>query len=163
GLLQHLGDQEQHAVLVFDMMGAKKLMMRKPRNLYDAWVQSIMVPLAEISKDDLEVFRFKYQPKNMDLVHISLTKHVPENHWPFVLDWSYSNLASLYAARVGLLQEPFVAGADTMIVRVVADIPDAERGFTLIFSASPFPGNQYRLDWHSEETGGNWYHSEELK
>ena len=48
GLLQHLGDQEQHAVLVFDMMGAKKLMMRKPRDLYDAWVQSIMVPLAEI-------------------------------------------------------------------------------------------------------------------
>jgi predicted acylesterase/phospholipase RssA len=60
GLLQHLGDQEQHAVLVFDMMGAKKLMMRKPRNLYDAWVQSIMVPLAEISKDDLEVFRLKH-------------------------------------------------------------------------------------------------------
>ena len=36
--------------------------------------------------------------------------------------------------RVGLVQEPFVAGADTMIDRVVADIPDAERGFTLIFS-----------------------------
>lgn len=99
GLVQHLRDhrdQEQHAVLVFDMMGAKKLMMRKPRDLYDAWVQSIMVPLAEISKDDLEVFRLKYKPKNMDLVHISLTKHVPKNHWPFVLDWSYSNLASLY-------------------------------------------------------------------
>jgi NTE family protein len=100
GLVQHtrLGDQEQHAVLVFDMMGAKKLMTRKPRDLYDAWVQSIMVPLAEISKDDLEVFRLKYQPKikNMDLVHISLTEHVPKNHWPFVLDWSYSNLASLY-------------------------------------------------------------------
>jgi hypothetical protein len=78
------------------MMGAKKLMMRKPRNLYDAWVQSIMVPLAEISKDDLEVFQHKYQPNNLDLVHISLTKHVPENHWPYVLDWSYSNLASLY-------------------------------------------------------------------
>ena len=81
GLVQHLRDhrdQEQHAVLVFDMMGAKKLMMRKPRDLYDAWVQSIMVPLAEISKDDLEVFRLKYKPKNMDLVHISLTKHVPK-------------------------------------------------------------------------------------
>jgi predicted acylesterase/phospholipase RssA len=98
GLVQHtcLGDQEQRAVLVFDMMGAKKLMIRKPRNLYDAWVHSIMVPLAEISKDDLELFRLKHKPENMDLVHISLAKHVPENHWPFVLDWSYSNLASLY-------------------------------------------------------------------
>jgi hypothetical protein len=65
--------------------------------------------------------------------------------------------------RVGLVQEPFVAGADTMIDRVVADIPDAERGFILTFSASPFPGHQYRLDWQREDVnGGNWYRSEEL-
>jgi hypothetical protein len=42
--------------------------------------------------------------------------------------------------RVGLLHEPFVAGADTWIDRVVAGIPDAEQGFTLIFSSMPFPG-----------------------
>jgi hypothetical protein len=53
--------------------------------------------------------------------------------------------------RVGLSQEPFVAGADTWIDRVVADIPDAERGFTLIFSGASFPGHQYRLDWRREE------------
>ena len=52
--------------------------------------------------------------------------------------------------RVGLVQEPFVAGADTMIDRVVADIPDAERGFTMIFSTTPFPGHQHRLDWRRE-------------
>jgi hypothetical protein len=46
--------------------------------------------------------------------------------------------------RVGLSQEPFVAGADTWIDHVVADIPNAERGFTLIFSSTPFPGHQYR-------------------
>ena len=33
--------------------------------------------------------------------------------------------------RVGLNQEPFVAGADAMIDRVVADIPNADKGFTL--------------------------------
>jgi hypothetical protein len=65
--------------------------------------------------------------------------------------------------RVGLVQEPFIAGADTMIDRVVADIPDAENGFTMIFSATLFPGHQYRLDWQREDTdGGNWYRSEEL-
>jgi hypothetical protein len=64
--------------------------------------------------------------------------------------------------RVGLSQEPFVAGADTWIDRVVADIPNAERGFTLIFSGSPFPGHQYRLDWQREEGGGNWYYSADL-
>ena len=65
--------------------------------------------------------------------------------------------------RAGLDKEPFVAGADTMIDRVVADIPDAQHGFTLIFSASPFPGHQYRLDWQSGDAEGNWYQSEELQ
>jgi hypothetical protein len=64
--------------------------------------------------------------------------------------------------RVGLAQEPFVAGADTMIDRVVAEIPDAENGFTLIFSITPFPGFQHRLDWRREEDGGNWYYSKQL-
>ena len=49
--------------------------------------------------------------------------------------------------RVGLNQEPFVAGADAMIDRMVGDIPDAEHGFTLIFTASPFTGHQYKPDW----------------
>ena len=35
--------------------------------------------------------------------------------------------------RVGLVQEPFVAGADIMMERLVADIPDAAKGFVLIF------------------------------
>jgi hypothetical protein len=64
--------------------------------------------------------------------------------------------------RVGLVQEPFVAGADTFIDRVVADIADAEQGFILIFSSSPFPGHRYRLDWRREESGGNWYYSSDL-
>jgi hypothetical protein len=64
--------------------------------------------------------------------------------------------------RVGLVEEPFVAGADTMMDKVVADIPDAAHGFTLIFSATPFPGHQYRLDWRREDGGGNWYYAEAL-
>jgi hypothetical protein len=55
--------------------------------------------------------------------------------------------------RVGLVQEPFVSGADSMIDRVVADIPDAD---------TPFPGHQYRLDWRRGESGGNWYYAEAL-
>jgi hypothetical protein len=64
--------------------------------------------------------------------------------------------------RAGLGKETFIAGADTMIDRVVADIPDVERDFTMIFSVSSFPAHQYRLDWQHEDTGGNWYRSEEL-
>jgi hypothetical protein len=50
-----------------------------------------------------------------------------------------------------------------MIDRVVADIPDAEHGFTMIFSNGPFPGHQYRLDWQREEGAGNWYYSAQLE
>jgi hypothetical protein len=59
-----------------------------------------------------------------------------------------------------LVREPFVAGTDKMIDRVVADIPDAAKGFRLTFSASPFAGHRYQLDWLREQGGGNWYRSE---
>ncbi len=64
--------------------------------------------------------------------------------------------------RVGLAQEPFVSGADTMIDRVVAGIPDAERGFTLIFAGTAFPGHQYRLERRRQDGSGNWYYSPDL-
>jgi hypothetical protein len=57
-------------------------------------------------------------------------------------------------AQHGLLHEPFVAGADTLIDRAVADIPNAAEGFNLIFSAGPFPGHQFRLQHRRREFDG---------
>ncbi len=42
-------------------------------------------------------------------------------------------------ARVGLVQEPFVSGADTWIDGLLPGSPNAENGFTLIFSSVLFP------------------------
>lgn len=64
--------------------------------------------------------------------------------------------------RVGLEQEPFVGGADTMIDRVTDGFPDARRGFTMVFSGVQFPGHQFRLDWRRAEGSGNVYYSEQL-
>ena len=64
--------------------------------------------------------------------------------------------------KVGLVQEPFVSGADTMIDHAVKDIRDAEKGFTLVFSAAPFPGCQISLQWRRADGSGNWYYSPEL-
>ncbi|MXP30123.1 hypothetical protein GRI58_15040 [Porphyrobacter algicida] len=64
--------------------------------------------------------------------------------------------------RVGLKEEPFVGGADTMIDQITADIADAEKGFVMVFSAHPFPGGEYRLSWQREEREGNVYRSDEL-
>ena len=64
--------------------------------------------------------------------------------------------------RVELDKEPFVCGADVMIDRMVEDIPAAENGFRLIFSATPYPGHSLRLERRREEHGGNWYYSPDL-
>ncbi len=61
--------------------------------------------------------------------------------------------------RVGLVQEPFVAGADTVLDRMAEGIPNAEAGVTVFFSAQPFPGFQHEFAWRREESGGNWYYS----
>lgn len=63
--------------------------------------------------------------------------------------------------RVDLIQEPFVSGADVLIDRMVDHIPGAERGVSLIFSASRFPGCEHEFRWNREEAGGNWYYSPE--
>lgn len=63
--------------------------------------------------------------------------------------------------RVGLVQEPFVSGADELIDMLVREIPRADEGFRLLFSESPFPGHQVKLEWVREDSGGNWYRWEE--
>ncbi len=60
-------------------------------------------------------------------------------------------------AATGLIKEPFVAGIDEMIDIATAGIPDADKGFRALFSATPFPNYQYTLNWVREDMGGNWY------
>jgi hypothetical protein len=62
-----------------------------------------------------------------------------------------------------LSKEPFIAGIDTMIDKMVADIPNGERGFRAVFSATPFPGHDFKLEWRRAESGGNWYYSDQFK
>jgi len=59
--------------------------------------------------------------------------------------------------KVDLIQEPFVSGADEIIDIMVKDIPDADNGFILMFSATSFPGHQAVFEWRREDQGGNWY------
>ena len=64
--------------------------------------------------------------------------------------------------QVGLVREPFVSGIPEMIDTLVKDIPLAEKGFKLLFSATPFPGYAIKLMRRREEYGGNWYSAEQL-
>ena len=59
--------------------------------------------------------------------------------------------------RVGLHQEPFVSGIPAMIDMLVANVPNAAKGFRLLFSSEPFPGYQVELVRVRPEYGGTWY------
>ncbi len=64
----------------------------------------------------------------------------------------------------GLVREAFVSGADDWMERMAAAVPGgSERGFTLVFSAKPFPGAQRRLQFRRAEHGGAWYYDAEMK
>lgn len=77
-----------------------------------------------------------------------------------IAPYKYLDMWVFDDARLGLMQEPFVEGADVIIDRVVENIPNAQRGFLLLFSAMPFPGHQFQLLWRRADAGGNYYYSQ---
>lgn len=64
--------------------------------------------------------------------------------------------------KVGLVEEPFVGGADTILDKLTSNILNADKGFAMVFSAKPFPGHQYRMEWVRPENSGNIYYSPDL-
>ena len=67
--------------------------------------------------------------------------------------------------RTGLVREPFISGADTIIDRAVERrrIRNADQGFRLIFSSTPFPLYDFKFRRVREADGGNWYYSEDFQ
>lgn len=80
-----------------------------------------------------------------------------------IAPYKYEGMWVFDDPRVGLVREPFVSGIDKMIDLLVKDIPNAQKGFRLIFSERPFPGYEVKLDWCREEFGGNWYWSDKYQ
>jgi hypothetical protein len=79
-----------------------------------------------------------------------------------IYPYKYEGLWVFDDPKVGLVQEPFVSGADVIIDRMTLPIPNAEKGFRLLFSATPFPGFTAQLDWRRADLSGNWYYSRDL-
>lgn len=57
----------------------------------------------------------------------------------------------------GLVKEPFVGGMSEIITEAVRDIPDADKGFVLLFSSQPFSGATLSFSWLRKEGTGNVY------
>lgn len=87
-------------IVVFDVLGADTL-IRAPRNLYNSWVLSMIIPLVKTAEDNLDLFSLKHnkgwrraEGAKTDLLKIEFD--IPEDHLVEVLDWSASNAARLF-------------------------------------------------------------------
>ena len=84
------------------------------------------------------------------------------NSLSVIAPYKYEGMWVFDDEQVGLIKEPFVEGADMMIDAMIADIPDADKGFRIVFSSSAFPSYQHKLEWVRPELSGNVYRSAEL-
>jgi predicted acylesterase/phospholipase RssA len=100
----NFGSLERHAgletIVVLDVLGRDAL-IRKPRNLYDSWVLSMIMPLVKTAQDNLELFALKHnrgwrrrEGAKADL--LVLPFDVPERDMAQALDWSHSNGKRLF-------------------------------------------------------------------
>jgi hypothetical protein len=70
--------------------------------------------------------------------------------------WAFDDEAT------GLVREPFVDVVNQFIDKMTEEIPGAESGVRLLFSAQPFPGYALSFSRVREEFDGNWYSCNEL-
>lgn len=89
-------------VIYFDVLGQRKL-IQEPTSVYDAWVHSIINPLTRIAEMDSANYERiskelgELDPmKKIDVLRMPFRDHIPEDQWAKVLDWSYSNMSTLF-------------------------------------------------------------------
>jgi hypothetical protein len=73
------------------------------------------------------------------------------NNLNIIIPYKWEGMWVFDDPRVGLDKEPFVSGADDMIDILVINIPKADLGFRLLFSAGPCSlteGLNEKLDIH---------------
>ena len=78
-----------------------------------------------------------------------------------ILPYKYQGLWVFDDATVGLVREPFIAGADAIIDKALEQkgIKNGANGFRLLFSVHPFPGYDFEFEWNRAGDGGNWYYA----
>ncbi len=72
-----------------------------PRNIYDSWVLSMIIPLVKTAEDNLDLFALKHNNgwrkangAKTDLLRIEFD--IPDENMAEVLDWSASNATRLF-------------------------------------------------------------------
>jgi hypothetical protein len=87
----------------------------------------------------------------------------PANSIMVIMPYRYAGAWVFDDEALGLRREAFVAGTPGLIDELVKDIPAADQGFCLLFSAQPFPGYARKLTWRRGDKTGNWYYCAESR
>ena len=83
-------------VVYFDVLGQRKL-IAEPTSIYDAWVHSINNPLTRIAEMDTAAYeRGDAELDGVDVLRMPFRSNISDEQWPKVLDWSYSNMSTLF-------------------------------------------------------------------
>src|SRR5690606_20243359 len=101
------------------------------------------------------------EPVKCITVHHHQKDHSMPNHIMVIQPYRASGTWVFDDAATDLVQEPFVEGIPEIIDQMVQDIPNATKGFRMLFSASPFPGS-ICFDRQRKEYAGAWYRNDEL-
>src|SRR5262245_48343747 len=86
-------------IVLLDVLGdLEDLLVRTPRDLWDAYVISIMTPVVALATEDVDDFEKEETagptPHGVSLVHANW--QIPAEFRAHVMDWSYSNLQKLF-------------------------------------------------------------------
>ena len=88
-----LEKQVDRTVVLLDVLAElEDLLVRTPRDLWDAYVISIMTPVVALAHEDIDDFRKGLSDRKL----IRAEWNVPPEFQPFLMDWSYSNLEKLF-------------------------------------------------------------------
>lgn len=89
-------DGRTKVVLLDVLAELEDLLVRTPRDLWDAYVISIMTPVVALAHEDIGDFEEDEKKHGVTLVHTEW--NIPEEFRAYVMDWSYSNLERLFQA-----------------------------------------------------------------
>lgn len=89
-------------VLVDILGGLARYLVRPPRDLWDAYAMSIITPVVELARKNVEIFVTSPAAQQFPVLgyadpsHTGFSFDIPEHVQPHLLDWSYSNMCELW-------------------------------------------------------------------
>lgn len=90
------GHPDRSVVLLDVLAELEDLLVRTPRDLWDAYVISIMTPVVALAHEDIDDFRKGKDENGRKLIRVGWK--IPPEFQPYLMDWSYSNLEKLFEA-----------------------------------------------------------------